>query len=370
MRKHHHKNERIKRKYLSYREEANHCSTKTTDQIAAALHLFEQSTNFKDFAAFHVEQAKSFKRKQYDQRNEKTGKPLAKATVHSRLMHCKAFFRWLSREAGYKSKVSYSDADYFNPTANDARVATAEREKPFPSMEQIGHVVSVMPSDTVIQRRDRALIALAILSGVRDDALASLSLKHIDLASRTVDQDSRDVRTKNRKNMLTNFFPIDGDYEAIVADWLNELRQMHLFGPDDPVFPQNKIGHNAAKEFATTGITRKHWSNAGTIRQIFKASFALAGIPYFNPHSFRKTLAQLGETICTTPEEFKAWSQNLGHENVLTTFTSYGHVSEHRQAEILKCLAGTNKRNIADPYANLLAEMDALINRSKTRRAT
>ena len=44
--------------------------------------------------------------------------------------------------------------------------------------------------------------------------------------------------------------------------------------------------------------------------------FEQAGLPYFNPHSFRKTLVQLGETTCQSPEEFKAWSQNLGHEGV------------------------------------------------------
>jgi hypothetical protein len=30
-------------------------------------------------------------------------------------------------------------------------------------------------------------------------------------------------------------------------------------------------------------------------------------------HSLRSTLAQVGEQRCQTPEEFKAWSQNLGH---------------------------------------------------------
>src|SRR5438046_2542042 len=38
------------------------------------------------------------------------------------------------------------------------------------------------------------------------------------------------------------------------------------------------------------------------------------------------------------PEEYKAWSQNLGHENVLTTFSSYGDVARHRQAEIIRSL--------------------------------
>ncbi len=54
---------------------------------------------------------------------------------------------------------------------------------------------------------------------------------------------------------------------------------------------------------------------------------------------------QFGEQLCKTPEEFKAWSQNLGHEQVLTTFLSYGTVSVSRQAEIIQ---GIGKSVIAD----------------------
>jgi integrase/recombinase XerD len=71
----------------------------------------------------------------------------------------------------------------------------------------------------------------------------------------------------------------------------------------------------------------------------FRDAFTRAGLPYFNPHSFRKTLVQLGEKLCQTPEEFKAWSQNLGHEKVLTTFSSYGEVAAERQTEIIRQLA-------------------------------
>jgi hypothetical protein len=45
--------------------------------------------------------------------------------------------------------------------------------------------------------------------------------------------------------------------------------------------------------------------------------------------------ALLGGRICKSPEQYKAWSQNLGHENLLTTFSSYGDVAGHRQAEII-----------------------------------
>jgi len=85
-------------------------------------------------------------------------------------------------------------------------------------------------------------------------------------------------------------------------------------------------------------LDRKHWSNAGPIRKIFKDAFAAVGLRYFNPHSFRKTLALLGGQLCKTPEQYKAWSQSLGHEHVLTTFCSYGAVNSHRQSEIMRSL--------------------------------
>jgi hypothetical protein len=62
------------------------------------------------------------------------------------------------------------------------------------------------------------------------------------------------------------------------------------------------------------GLARKHWSNAGAIRVIFKEACERFRLPGFNPHSFRHALAILGERTCKTPEQFKAWSQNLGHE--------------------------------------------------------
>jgi integrase/recombinase XerD len=65
----------------------------------------------------------------------------------------------------------------------------------------------------------------------------------------------------------------------------------------------------------------------------------LAGLPYFNPHSLRSTLVQLAYELKLDAEQFKAWSQNLGHENCLTTFSSYGEIAPGRQAEIIRGLA-------------------------------
>lgn len=37
-----------------------------------------------------------------------------------------------------------------------------------------------------------------------------------------------------------------------------------------------------------------------------------------------------------TPEEFKAFSQNLGHANVATTLLSYGKIPLSRQMELIR----------------------------------
>lgn len=333
MRKRHPENERIKRQYLGHLTDAKRKVPKTVDQIAAAIAHFEASTDYKDFKLFHIEQARRYKRLLIEHPSEETGKPLAKATIHARLMALKAFFQWLSGRPGYR-KIAYGDSEYFNPSANDTRIATALREKPVPSIEQIRHVVEMMPTLTDIEKRNRALVAFTLLTGARDDAMASLSLRHVDLTAHTVLQDARSVRTKNRKTFTTWFFPVGEPFETIVADWVNRLRAELLFGPDDPIFPPTRIALGESGGFEATGLDRRHWTTAGPIREIFKAAFALAGLPYYNPHSFRNTLALLGQQICLKPEALKAWSQNLGHEKMLTSFTSYGNVASHRQAEI------------------------------------
>lgn len=367
MKKHHPKNERIKRRYFDYLKEAKRMDTSSVDMAAAAIASFESWSNYRDFAKFHIEMAKGYKAHLAKLLNDKTGKPLAKSTINSRLMALKAFVFWLAGQPGYKSRISYADADYFNPSANDSRIATARREKRVPTIEQIKLVLSKMPTDNDIEIRDRAIIAITLLTGARDDAIASFKLKHVDLAARKVFQDAREVRTKNRKSFTTDFFPVGDDVEIIVCDWINDLTEQLLFGPDDPLFPATKVARNNSGLFGAAGLSREHWKNAAAIRRIFRTAFEAASLPYANPHSFRDTLARLGETRCRTPEDFKAWSQNLGHEQVLTTFTSYGSVSAARQTEIISKLA-MEKKEISETQA--LAQMRDLLNKMDQRNRT
>jgi len=345
MKKHNPTNERIKRKYFAFLKEAKRHSEQTVDAAAKALSRFEAYTRYRDFKAFHFQQAVAFKRNLAEQRGQRSGKKLSKATLYATLTQLKRFFQWLAREPGYKSCIQYSDAEYFNLSDKDTRIATAKRHQKAPTMEQIKHVISNMSAGTDIEKRNRALVAFTLLTGARDSAIASLKLEHIDLISGCVNQDARDVRTKFSKTFVTFFFPVGDDVFGIVSEWISYLRDEKLWGNNDPIFPATLIAIRPSRQFEAAGLKRAHWRTATPIRKIFRAAFTSAGLPYFNPHSFRNTLVQLGEKVCNTPEEFKAWSQNLGHEKVLTTFRSYGEVGYERQGEIMRNLAFYPKSN-------------------------
>jgi len=339
MKKHNPANERIKRIYFTFLKEARRHSEPTVDAVAKALNRFESYTNYRDFKAFHFEQAIAFKKHLAGQRGQQSGENLSKATLHATLTQLKKFFQWLAWQPGYKSRIQYADAEYFNLSDKDTRIATAKRQQRFPTMEQIKYVINSMPVNTEIEKRNRALVAFTLLTGARDSAIASMKLKHVDLIAVCVNQDAREVKTKFSKTFNTYFFPVGKEIHSIISEWVSYLRDQKLWGNDDPLFPATQIGLGATRQFEAVGLSREHWSNATPIRSIFREAFERAGLSYYNPHSFRNTLVQLGEEVCKTPEQFKAWSQNLGHEKVLTTFLSYGEVACQRQGEIIRDLA-------------------------------
>lgn len=349
MKTHSPENERIKRRYYEYLKEAKGQSEQSVDIVAKALARFEEYTKYRDFKAFHHSQAVAFKNHLTGQENARTGEKLSKATLNATLANLKRFFQWLAGYPGFRSKFSYRDADYFNLSEKDVRIASAKRDQDVPTLEQMHYAIAHMPAETEIEQRNRALVASILLTGARDSAVASLKLKHVDLVGGCVRQDAREVKTKFSKTFTTYFFPVGGEARAIVEAWVRYLREVKLWGNDDPLFPATRVAYGAAlRQFEVAGLDRKHWSNATPIRKIFREAFERAGLPYFNPHSVRNTLVQLGEKLCKSPEDFKAWSQNLRHDQVLTTFLCYGQVGAVRQAEIMRGLGKAGQIEMPD----------------------
>jgi integrase len=158
--------------------------------------------------------------------------------------------------------------------------------------------------------------------------MGSLSLSDLDVTKTPplVRQESDRVQTKFSKSINTYFYPLGDDLKDIVLQWIEELRTVPSLRPKQSCFPPNEDRQGDDMSFQVAGIEPAHWSDASPVRTIFKEAFTRAGIPYFPPHSFRHTLGHLMQAACRTPEQMRAWSKNLGHENISTTLTSYGKI--------------------------------------------
>lgn len=359
------KNDRAKREYLIYLTDARQRSPATAEQVRHAIDRLEAYTSFKDFGTFNKDQALGFKRALLASKAQRSGKPISTATAHHVLQAIKGFLAWLHSRPGYRRRIDPVHIAYLNLTTKDERVAHLTSPKPYASVEQYHAALSAMPADTEIECRDRAVIAWLLLTGMRDAAAVSLKLKHVSIERRYVFQDPREVNTKFSKSIETYFFPVGDNVETIVKDWVSFLTREKLFSPDDPLFPKTLVEPDEHRSFAARGLSREHWADASPVRSIFKAAFARLGLPYFKPHTVRDTITHFAYKLPLSPEQLKAWSQNLGHANVLTTLQGYGQLSAERQGEILLRLPrfGHEQRD-AESASEIAAKLAEMLNRA------
>ncbi len=329
------KNDRVKRDYLVWLKEAKQRSVTTVEQVRYAIDRLETYTGFKDFGTFNKEQALGFKRELLATKAKRSGKVVSIATVHYTLQAIKDFLAWLHGCKDYRPRIVAPDIAYLNLTTGEQRQAHASRPQKYASLDEYKVALFAMPAGTEVERRDQAVMALLLLTCMRDAAIVSLKLRHLSMEREHVFQDPRDVKTKFSKTIDTFFYPVGDDVVAIVQRWEHFLTTEKLFGPDAPLFPKTVVGPDAQRNFTVLGIGHEHWANTTAVRKIFRTAFERVGLPYVVPHSVRHTLTQLGYKLQLNPEQFKAWSQNMGHDKPLTTLNSYGHVSIERQAEIM-----------------------------------
>lgn len=334
MRKFDPENERLKLEYQDHLRHAEGLDHKTIDKAMAAIRQFEESTGCASFKRFRKDQAIAFKDWLDTARNQRTGKPLSKATIASTLRAVREFFRWAAGQRGYKATIGRGDWAYLKQPLKDARAARASTPRKVPGVEQVWLAFEAMPGATSLQKRDKALLAFLMLTGARIGAVASLRLKHVDMEQRHVFQDAREVNTKNAKTMNTTFFPMGEAYVEALADHIRHLKADLMFGPEDAVFPKSEI-RRGLNGFEVKGLSRDPFASTGPLNEIVKDAFAAVQLPRYTPHSFRHMLALHGDKICQTREQFKGWSQNLGHESVAITVSAYMPVTAEMQRAII-----------------------------------
>lgn len=341
------KNERHKHDWL--KELERDYSASTIDGKLAALACFEEATNYLDFEKITVEAVDRFtsfvvKRSTRSQTNV--------AAVNS----VKSFFEWMVMDERIKGKAARKQINALRLKRKDHTASRARKAKPIPTIAQIETAVRAMPKTTAIERRNRALVAFTLVSGARDGAIISMRVKHVDLINKQVFQDPNEVDTKASKQIYSWFFPVGEFLIREVEDYLDYLKTEQGFKANDYLFTSSARGRDENDQFCIKGISKARWANAQPMRDIFRAACNAVDLPYFNPHSFRKTLMALAYSKELSGEDIKAWSQNLGHEKLDTSVNSYGHLSPDRHRT--RMLAMHVKSNIGD--AQTIAKIKAL----------
>lgn len=350
-------NDRIKRDYLIWLKEAKQRSEATVDQARHAIDRYEAYTGFKDFGTFNKDQAVAFKNALLETVGQRSAQTISISTVHHTLRAIRDFLAWLQAVEAFRRRIKSGDIAYLNLTTGDERRARTSTPKTYPSPDQFREALFAMPSGTEVERRDRALMALLFLTGMRDAAVVGLKIRDVDLTRSFIFQDPRHAQTKFSKAIDTFFLPVGDDVKSIFQEWISYLVSGKGFGPQDPVFPKTVVNPGADQMFAPQGIGREHWSNAAPVRKCFRAAFARVGLPFTKPHSVRDTLTQLAYSLRLDAQGMKAWSQNLGHDKPLTTFNSYGQLSREQQGEVIAQMARpATGSNMDDLTAGEIAE--------------
>ena len=209
-------NERIKAKYFDYLRTAGRKSDKTTEQARKAIIRYEAFTDYASFKAFSKETAIAYKQHLSKAQAVASGEALKAGTLRNLICPLINFFTWLAFHPEYKKYINHHDIKYLELSENESRANHLADFKEFPTIDIIETCVRNYPTVTEIDKRDRAMMAFTALTGIRDDALCSLKLRHFDPNRGIIKQYASDgVKTKFRKNFTTGYFPLSPYLETV-----------------------------------------------------------------------------------------------------------------------------------------------------------
>lgn len=254
-------------------------------------------------------------------RNDLKETPLSAASMQRACGETRSFFNWvkLSKPFKYKSIKPLWITSIRPARANSVQSEYVERE--YYRLEEVRKLVSLEPQ-RLIDRRDRAAVAMLFLSGMRISAFVTIPIYCIDLQNKSVDQfPSEGVKTKNSKAARTFLLPIDDLFE-IVKEWDKFVRDE--LGLDAFWYPNlTTDGANWLPDQKTGNSDSRRISFSKSLKRFCK----LARIPYLSPHKLRNGHGVYVVKQAEDIEEFKAYSQNMMHGSMEITDRLYGQLS-------------------------------------------
>lgn len=222
----------------------------------------------------------------------------SRTTVKRRLSAVRSFFAFLVSEG----ELDSDPASVLTSPKTPARL---------PKVVQAGELSALLdapPADTVVGKRDRALLELLYATGARVSEISSLDLGGLDLA-----QGQITVMGKGSKERV---LPVHRYATGRIRTYLAEARPA-LVRPSSPD--------------AVFLSTRGNRLSADAIRRVFNKSAQVAGTTAgLSPHALRHTFAT---HLLDQGADLRTVQELLGHI-ALSTTQIYTHVSMKRLSDV------------------------------------
>lgn len=340
MKKTNYGSEMTKRDFFAFLRNSEQFSEDSIHAYEKALLYWEDFSRTEDFSTFDDKQAIDFRNWLKKKKRNGSENTISLSYCYDILRHLRKFFEWLSQQP--KSKINQTHIGFLSLSRKDSQIATQVRKVDIPTFEEVMQVIESIGGETEVAKRDRALISFTLLTGARISAIASMRMKNFDRRRLIIEQDpASGVKTKFSKLITTAFFPLPDERPlTYFLEWFDYLQKERGFNPNQPIFPATKLeqGKESLSYYSAGNVESAFWSNASPARKIFEKCFKGAGIPYYHPHTLRHLIVKEFIKTRLTEEEKKAISQNLGHEDVGTTFGSfgYGKISIDRQVDMVR----------------------------------
>ena len=146
-------------------------------------------------------------------------------------------------------------------------------------------------------------------------------------------------KRSSQKTFRVCFFPVGGQALEIVENWVVYLREVKLWS--DRRSPVSRAVRDQRGQPPIRGCrtcTKSLVECDTDLCDLPRGLRLSRACPTSTPTRSGKPLCNWVSSYVPGPEEFKAWSQNLGHDDVMVTYLSYGKVPHLRQAEIFRGL--------------------------------
>ncbi len=347
-------NEKIKREY--YKRKSIQKQEQTVRQIAKAIERFEEFTGYKNFKLFNFKTAEKYIKYLKDEE-------LSLNTINSYLRHLKAFLEWLSMKSGYKSKISLDDVELLSLTHNELNNINKKIAPDYPTFEQAKALFNSINPLNDIDRRDKALFALVVMTGMRAKSLMTLPLGAINIEKMEILQKN----AKFGKEILTKIFNFDDEMHSYFIEWYKYLKEIKLYGNTDPLFPRSKAKQTEENlSFIYDEVEPDFWQSHSSISQVFKERAKSANIRVFSPHKFRHLSIYLALKKCTNGLQIKAISLHFGHEDIKTALENYSSLNPVQLSETLEKINNNNiTENPDDELTKWLNTMPESLKKSR-----